>query len=81
MICYVNEYYRDPNPDVRVSFLMIIVALQHPDYKILSWSPEDTDGLSENAKCLGAPLTESESLYKTLQRTYIGNVDRELQTV
>ena len=79
MIFYVN--IRDPNPDVRVSFLTIVVALQHPDYKILSWSPEDTDGLSENAKCLGAPLTESESLYKTLQRTYIDNVDREPQTV
>ena len=46
------------------------MALQHPDYKILSWSPEDMDGLSESAKCLGAPLTESESLYETLQRTY-----------
>ena len=57
------------------------MALQYPDYKILSWSPEDTDGLSGNAKCLGAPLTESESLYKTLQRTYIDNVDREPQTV
>jgi hypothetical protein len=72
---------RDPNPDVRVSFLKLVVALQHPDYKILSWSPEDTDGLSENAQCLGAPLTDSESLFKTLQCTYTNNVDRERQTV
>ena len=71
---------RDPNPDVRVSFLKLVVALQHPDYKILSWSPEDTHGLSENAKCLGAPLADSESLYKTLQCTYISNVDNESQT-
>ena len=72
---------RDPNPEERVSFLKLVVALQHPDYKILSWSPEDTDGLSENAKCLGAPLANSESLYKTLQCMYARNVDREPQTV
>lgn len=53
------------------------MALQHPDYKILSWSPEDIDtqSISDNAKCLGAPLADGESLYKTLQRTYISNVD------
>ena len=73
---------RDPNPDVRISFLKLVVALQHPDYKILSWFHEDTDGLSENVKCLGAPLAEGESLYKTLQHTYIPNtVDREPQTL
>ena len=66
MTCYEMNI-RDPNPDVQGSFLNLFVALQHPDYKILSWSPADTHGLSENAnlKHLGTPLADSESIYKT----------------
>ena len=60
--------------------MKIVVALQQPDFKILSWSPKDTHSLSENAKCLGAPLAEGECLYKTLQRTYARKTDGEDQT-
>lgn len=58
--------------------MKIVVALQQPDFKILSWSPKDTQCLkSENAKYLGAPLAEGECLYKSLQYTYTKRTDGE----
>ena len=60
--------------------MKIVVALQQPDFKLLSWSPKDTCSLSENAKYLGAPLAEGACLYKTLQRAYIKKSDCEATT-
>ena len=68
---------KSPQPELQPTFIKIMVALQQPDFKILSWSPKDTRSLSENAMCLGAPLTEGESLFRSLQCTYIIQLDQE----
>ena len=60
---------RNPKPELRPPFLKIVVALQQPDFKILSWSTKDRRSQS-NAMYLGAPLAEGESLFKSLQRIY-----------
>ena len=59
--------------------MKIVVALQQPDFKILSWSPKDTRSLSENAMYLGAPLAEGECLFKSLQCIYTINMDQDNQ--
>lgn len=67
---------RNPEPESRLPFTKIVVALQKPDFRILSWSSKET---SESARCLGAPLAEGECLYKTLQRTYVEQTESEIQ--
>ena len=61
---------RNPKPELRPPFLKIVVALQQPDFKILSWSTKDRRSKSDNAMYLGAPLAEGESLFKSLQHIY-----------
>lgn len=71
-MCTINEFhFRNPDPNLRPTFLKIVVALQRPDYKILHWSTEDTNTYSEQARSFGAPLSDGLDLYLTLQQAYI----------
>ena len=44
----------------------------HPDFKVLTWTPEDVAAYSEQARTLGAPLEAGEELYKELQNNFEG---------
>ena len=41
-------------------FLISFLQLQHPDFKLLKWTPEDVAAYSEQARTLGAPLEAGE---------------------
>ena len=47
---------RHPAPDLRPSFSVLLLDLQHPDFKLLTWTPEDVAAYTEQARTLGAPL-------------------------
>ena len=61
---------RNPSPDSRPSFPDVLVELQRPDFKLLTWTPEDVAAYSEQARTLGAPLEAGEELYTDIQKKY-----------
>ena len=63
-------YCRNPRAGQRPDFPNVLQSLQHPDRKILTWTPEDVAAYSEQARTLGAPLEAGEALYKELQSLY-----------
>ena len=62
--------YRNPDPELRPSFDVILPELQRPDFKLLKWTSEDVTAYSEQARTLGAPLEAGEELYTDIQNTY-----------
>ena len=67
------SYYivtRNPSPDTRPSFPNALLELQCPDYKLLTWTPEDVAAYSEQARTLGAPLEAGEELYADIQKKF-----------
>jgi len=67
---YYTVLSRNPSPDSRPSFPDALIELQHPDFKMLMWAPEDVAAYSEQARTLGAPLEAGEELYRDLQISY-----------
>ena len=61
---------RNPSPDSRPSFPDILLELQHPDFKLLMWTPEDVAAYSEQARTLGAPLEAGEELHTHIRETF-----------
>ena len=66
--------HRHPDPSSRYQACEITVALQQPDFQILSWTQEDIATCdSEKARVLGSALEEGHCLYKDLQCIYCHN--------
>lgn len=80
MIIIIIQFSNCRHPDElkRPSFLNIVVALQQPDFKILSdWTSPTFDTLSG---ILGVGLDKSKDLYLDLQKTYIHVKSRESES-
>ena len=54
-------------PDARPAFSDILLELQRPDFKLLSWTAEDVSIYTEQARTLGAPLEAGEELFSDLK--------------
>ena len=54
-------------PEIRPAFPHILLALMHPDFKLLKWTAEDVSAYSEQARTLGAPLEAGEELFVDIQ--------------
>ena len=65
-----NSLHRSPEPVSRPTFPDIQVDLQRPDFKLLTWTPEDVAAYTEQARTLGAPLEAGGKLYTDIQKTY-----------
>ena len=63
-------FKRNPEPDHRPTFPEILVGLQRPDFKLLTWTAEDVAAYTEEARTLGAPLEAGEELYTDIQKLY-----------
>ena len=61
---------RHPEAASRPTPVGLVTELSHPDFQLLIWKPEDLTNTSEKAAVLGAPLGESQDLYKELQEKY-----------
>ena len=48
----------------------ILLALMQPDFKLLTWTPEDVAAYSEQARTLGAPQEAGEELYNDIQSKF-----------
>ena len=74
LLCMHNDFlfhaYRNPAPELRPLFDTILMELQHPDFKLLSWTVEDVSTYCEQARTLGAPLEAGEELYTDIQNMY-----------
>ena len=62
---------RNPVPEARPSFSVMFLELQHPDFKLLTWTAEDVAAYTEQARTLGAPLEAGEELYTDIQKMYL----------
>lgn len=56
-----HVFIRNPEPSKRPKFASVLQFLQHPDHKLLTWTPED---VAEQARTLGTPLEAGGELYK-----------------
>ena len=61
---------RNPVPETRPSFSVMFLELQHPDFKLLTWTAEDVAAYTEQARTLGAPLEAGGELYTDIQKMY-----------
>ena len=59
---------RRMDPDSRPMFPHILLDLQHPDFKLLTWTAEDVATYTEEARTLGAPLEAGENLFVDLRQ-------------
>ena len=57
-------------PESRPSFGAMVLELQRPDFKLLTWTSEDVAAHTEQARTLGAPLEAGENLYTDIQQMY-----------
>ena len=55
------------DPESRPVFPHVLLELQHPDFKLLTWTAEDVAAYTEEARTLGAPLEAGEALYTDLK--------------
>ena len=55
-------------PDSRPMFLDVLLELQRPDFKLLTWTAEDVAAYTEEARTLGAPLEAGEELFRDLRQ-------------
>ena len=62
---------RHTDPEQRPSFAKVLQSLQHPDFKLLTWTAEDVAAYTEEARTLGAHLDAGEELFIDLQQFYI----------
>ena len=56
-----------------MSFGAMVLELQHPDFKLLTWTAEDVAAHNEQARTLGAPLEAGENLYTDIQKRYVSS--------
>ena len=61
---------RNPLSELRPVFVDILLELMQPDFKLLTWAPEDEAAYSEQARTLGAPLEAGEELYNDIQNKF-----------
>ena len=55
------------DPDSRPMFPQVLLELQQPDFKLVTWTAEDVAAYTEEARTLGAPLEAGETLYADLR--------------
>ena len=55
-------------PDSRPMFPDVLLELQRPDFKLLTWTTEDVAAYTEEARTLGAPLEAGEELFRDLRQ-------------
>ena len=51
-------------PNSRPVFPHVLLELQRPDFKLLTWTAEDVAAYTEEARTLGAPLEAGEELFR-----------------
>lgn len=62
---------RNGEAEARPWSYKICSQLNLPEFRVLKWSDEDVVSYSEESRTVGAPLTEGETLYTELQKTYV----------
>ena len=50
-------------------FPYVLLELQYPDFKLLTWMAEDVAAYTEEARTLGAPLEAGEQHYTDIQKS------------
>ena len=61
---------RNQDPKSRPGFIEVSALVHLPEFKVLKWSEEDLARYGEEARTIGAPLAEGETLFTELQNTY-----------
>ena len=69
MLCFVF-IGRHTHADSRPKFVDLVTMLNQPEFKVLTWSPEDIIAYDEETRAVGSPLTKGQYLYTELQNTY-----------
>ena len=64
---------RNDDTNLRPGFQEICALVHLPEFKVLKWSEEDLVRYGEEARTIGAPLAEGQTLFTKLQNTYVYN--------
>ena len=61
---------RHTEADSRPKFVDAVKMLNQPEFKLLTWSPEDIVAYDEEARSVGSLITKGKYLYTELQNVY-----------
>lgn len=62
--------FRHDDADSRPKFVDILKLLNQPEFKVLTWSPEDLEAYDDEARRIGSSINNGINLYTDLQYTY-----------
>ena len=66
---------RQPESNLRPTFLQLVELLSRTDFELFAWNDEDLIDCDPQVKVIGAPLDVAKNLYPELQRSYLTNTD------